>query len=119
MKVFGKAYITTATAGLLPTEKGAKLDLGGQERTEKMGDDSMLGIHEETRPSVLECKVPLREGEKTLEALRNLTNETVTFETDIGHSYIIRNAFVSNTVEITAGGEGSTITIKGQPAELA
>lgn len=117
MKIFGKAYITTASNGLLPTAKGAEIDLGGQERTEQMGDNAMLGVTEETKPSVIECKVPLREGEDTLEILSNLTNETVTFEADTGHTYIVRNAYVMNTVKLTAGGDGAPITIKGEPAE--
>lgn len=116
-QIFGKAWISV-DGKVLPTAKGAKINMGGQEREPKVGNE-MLGFSETTKESTVTCTVPLRRGEDTLEILKDTINATINFETDTGHSYLVRNAFLSNTLEAEAGSDGVECVFIGNPAEPA
>jgi len=102
---------------LLSTLPGAKLDLGGRARASVVGDNAIHGYSETLKPSMLECEISLAQG-YSLEQLRNLTGATVTYEADTGQTYVMRDAFVTETLSVTAG-EGGKVALKfeGQPAE--
>lgn len=102
---------------LLATMPGAKVDLGGRARSSVVGDNRVHGFTETLKPGMLECEISLSEG-MSLDELRNITNATVTYEADTGQTYVIRDAFVTETLNVTAG-EGGKVGLKfeGQPAE--
>lgn len=116
MKTFSIAYIKV-DGELLRSLPGAKLDLGGKVRSSVVGASEVHGYSEAIKPAALECEISLVEG-ASLEKLRNITNATITFEADTGQTWIVRGAFTTETLNITAG-EGGKVALKmeGQPAE--
>lgn len=110
------AYIKVDGA-MLPTMPGAKLDLGGVVRASVIGDNAILGFSETKKPSMLECEISLGAG-MSLAALQGITDATITYEADTGQTYVVRSAFVTETLNVTAG-EGGKVALKfeGQPAE--
>jgi hypothetical protein len=102
---------------LLATMPGAKLDIGGQVRASVVGDNKVHGFSSSLKPSMLECEISLSQG-FSLDQLRNITDATVTYEADTGQTWVMRNAFVTETLNVTAG-EGGKVALKfeGQPAE--
>lgn len=110
------AYIKVDGA-LLRSLPGAKIDLGGKTRASVVGDNAIHGYSETIKPSMLECEISLTQG-FSLEQLRNITGATVTYEADTGQTYVMADAFVTETINITAG-EGGKVALKfeGQPAE--
>jgi 3-hydroxymyristoyl/3-hydroxydecanoyl-(acyl carrier protein) dehydratase len=116
-QVFGKAYINVSGVGLLATLPGAKLDIGGVERTPVTGDHRMLGFTEKPMPGMLTCEISLQAG-AGLAALKNITDATVTFECDTGQGYSMRGAYVTKTLSLTAGDSGKvSLELAGEPAE--
>lgn len=113
---FGKAFISV-DGSLLATMPGAKLNLGGNERTPVVGDNAVLGFTEAPVAALLTCEISLGEG-SSLETLRKLKGATVTFECDTGQTYVMREAFTTKALEISAGDAGKvSLEISGQPAE--
>lgn len=110
------AYIKV-DGSLLATMPGAKLDLGGVTRTSVVGDNAVLGYAETPKPSMLECEISLGQG-MSLAAMQNITDATLTYEADTGQTYVVRGAYVTETLGVTAG-DGGKVTLKfeGQPAE--
>lgn len=102
---------------LLATMPGAKIDLGGITRASVVGDNRIHGYSETIKPAMLECEISLGQG-MSLDELRSITNATVTYNADTGQQYVIRDAFVTETLNITAG-EGGKVALKfeGNPAE--
>lgn len=111
-----KAWIK-ANGRLLQTLPGAKLDIGGNERAPVMGSNSIHGYSETLKPSMLTCELSLSEG-VSLSELKDITGATVTYEADTGQTWVMRNAFVAKTLNITAG-EGGKVALEfqGDPAE--
>lgn len=110
------AYIKV-DGDLLRTLPGAKIKLGGKKREPVVGDSSVHGFAEKLEPSMLECEISLVPG-YSLARLAAISNATVTYEADTGQTYVIRDAFVTETLELN-GGEGGKVALKfaGQPAE--
>lgn len=111
-----RAYIKVNGA-LLSTLPGPKMGMGGNKRTPVMGDSKVLGYSETTEAGTLECAVPLTEG-MSLAQLKDITDATLTYEADTGQTYVSRNAFVTDVLEVTAGDSGSvTLKFAGDPWE--
>ncbi|NHZ48587.1 phage tail tube protein [Nitratidesulfovibrio liaohensis] len=101
----------------LDTQRSAKLNLGGMSRKPVVG--TSVGFAEELVPATLECEVNV--GKDTpVEEIRNITNATVTFRADIGRTWVIREAFVEDVLDLSEG-EGGKMKVKltGNPAEEA
>lgn len=115
-QLLGMVYIKV-DGSLLPSLPGAKLDMGGVTRTTVMGDNAVLGFARQPKQSVVECEIGMREG-VSLAALQKIEDATITFECDTGQTYVIRGAYVTETLNLTAG-EGGKVALKfeGQPAE--
>ena len=112
----GKAYIKT-NGELLETMPGASIDIGGVERKPVVGDSTVLGYAENVKESMIECEVAVGPG-TSLTKLGAIKDATVTFECDTGQTYVVRDAFVTETIKATAA-EGGKVPLKiaGQPAE--
>ncbi|PPR15425.1 MAG: hypothetical protein CFH43_00912 [Proteobacteria bacterium] len=113
--ILGRAYIHI-DGELIPTEKDAKLNLGGISREAVVGNE-VLGFKEEYNAAELECKVPQRSEEDIIERARSMTNVDITFEGDNGVRYMVSQAFCTNTPEISSNGEGTTLIFSGNAAE--
>ncbi len=114
-KRLGRAFIKW-NGKVLDTEPGAKLNIGGlQNKTGKTSHN--VYYTQELMESHLECVVPLAPGDSADE-YRAITDATITFECDTGQVYLIPNAWISNTIEITDG-EGGKIALHfdGDPAK--
>ena len=110
-----RAYIKQGAA-LLATMPGAKLDLGGVERSAVMGSSGVLGYSEVIKPSMLTCEIALGQG-TSLAELQKLTDVTVTYEADTGQTYVINHAFLTKPLTVTAGDGGKvTLEFSGAPA---
>lgn len=115
MQILGLAYIYV-DGELLPTEEGAKIDLGGISRESKVGS-TFLGTVEKFNAAKLECKIAIRKDEDIAERARKMTDVSITFEGDNGVRYIMTEASLMNTPELNAGGDGTTLTFEGNAAE--
>lgn len=112
MKHHGRATIAY-NGKRLRTKEGATLNLGGTSRTAEALDDGSVGFYEATTAPELSCTVPLTH-DLNVEELRNLTDANVVFESDTGKSWVIRQAFTTNTISV---GRDVALTFSGQPAE--
>jgi len=97
------------------SKDGAKISLGGKERTIQTGY-AVFGHSEKVVPSMVEFTLA-NTADDDLIALGNLTDATVRFETDVGRSYVCTGMVVTKVIELT-GGEGEvSIEMQGQPAD--
>lgn len=103
--------------GLLETLPGLKLKLGGNKRSPVVGNRGLIGYSEATEPAELDCEIALTPG-TSLAQLRDITDATLTYEADTGQTYVVRNAFVTEAIEVSAG-DGGKVALKfsGDPAQ--
>ncbi len=98
------------------SKEGAKLILGGKERTAQTGY-KVYGFSEKVVPATVEFTLA-HVGGDDLEGLQNKVDSTIEFETDTGDTYLVANAFSTKPAELT-GGEGDVaLEYMGDPAEL-
>jgi hypothetical protein len=106
-----KVYVNGA---LQRSKEGAKLILGGKERTAQTGY-AVYGWAEKVVPAQVEFTLA-HTADVDLIELNNLTGATVKFETDTGQSFMVANAFMTKPAELT-GGEGDVaMEMQGDPA---
>jgi hypothetical protein len=115
-KKLGKAIIK-ADGQILETLPGAKLDIGGDERTTVVGANSVQGYFSTPKPSAVECEISV--GKETrLASMRDWDNVTISFECDTGQLYVVQGAWLTNTPSMTASDGGKVpLTFEGPPAE--
>lgn len=101
---------------LLESKPGAELDLGGKERELRSGH-RVYGYSEKVMPAVLTCTFYWKAG-APIEAIRNLTEGLVTFESDVGETYQISNATTLKTVKVKDETGEVDVEIGGDAAEL-
>ena len=96
------------------SKEGAKLITGGKERTPQVGY-AVYGFSEKVIPATVEFTLA-HTADSEIIALNDLVDATLKFETDIGKTFLITNAFVTKPVELT-GGEGDVaVEMMGDPA---
>lgn len=111
-----KAWIKVNGA-MLETMPGAKLNLGGNKRDPVVGSNKVLGYSETLEPSRIEAEISLGQG-MSLAQIKDITDATTTYEADTGQTYVQRNGFVAETLEVTADAGGKVrVVIVGDPAE--
>ncbi len=112
----GKAFIKV-DGKLLESLPGAKIDIGGVERTPVVGATSVHGYAEKLKPATVECEISVSK-DTSLADLAKIADATITFECDTGQTYVVRNAFVTDTLQATAE-DGGKVPLKfsGPPAE--
>jgi len=113
-KVVGivKVYID---GKLQRSKEGAKISLGGKERTMHTGH-SVYGHSEKVVPSMVEFTIA-NTVDDDLIRLGNLTDSTVRFVTDVGRSYVCTGMVVTKVIELTGGDGEVTIEMQGNPAD--
>lgn len=102
---------------LVRSKEGAKLTLGGKERTAQVGH-SVYGFSERVVPSQVEFTIAHTAGFDLI-GTQDKINSTLEFETDTGDIYIVRDAFATRPADLTGGEGDATFEFQGQPAELA
>lgn len=107
-KITGKAIIRV-DGEELRTEDGATLNIGGQNRSSKMGGGKHHGYQEEDVPPSMECSI-YHDKKLSLRWLSDITNATVMFETDTGSIYTLRDAFTTEPVSLNA--KDGTVALK-------
>ncbi|TXH32524.1 MAG: phage tail protein [Rhodospirillaceae bacterium] len=101
---------------VIETNSGASLDIGGVGR-DTIITGTRVGFAEKTMPAILSCETSL-EPDMSLDELRNIDDATVQFECDTGQTYVIRNAFLTDTPVVKDGAGGNvTLNFSGPPAE--
>jgi lipopolysaccharide export LptBFGC system permease protein LptF len=108
MQLLGRASIKY-NGKLLRTEKGAKINTGGVKRKGQEGD-TVLGFSEETAIPFVECEVAVAKGDSLLD-LNKVTAATITFEADTGQTWILKDAWLTDPTEATAG-DGGKVKLK-------
>lgn len=99
----------------LRTQDGAKLELGGKERTEQYADGVLLGFSE--KPVAASVTATMKHTSDTdLQKIADAKNVTLVLIADTGKRYTVRGAFSTKPPTLT-GGEGEVeVEFKGQPA---
>lgn len=100
----------------LQSKPGATLEIGGPARTAQRGDYQAGAFSEETTESKVTCTLLMKKS-VSLTAIRNIDNATITFEADIGKTWLIRGGYSAEAPTLTAGGEGANVVFQGPPAE--
>ncbi|MFK3619158.1 phage tail tube protein [Pasteurella multocida] len=86
-----------------PTGDDSTLDPGGFTR-ETVKGARVYGYQETPTEATVECKV-FNCADVDIFTLKNMTNGTVEFETDVGQTYLLANAWTVDAVTLTAKGE--------------
>jgi hypothetical protein len=107
-QVLGRATVKFNGRVML-TDKGAKLNLGGVNRKEVVGDQ-VHGYAEEAVAPFIDSVISITK-DTSLEDIQAVTNGTVTYEADTGQVWVLKNAWSSVPPEITAG-EGGKVPVK-------
>lgn len=98
------------------SNEGAKLSLGGFERTMVTGH-SVYGFTQKVVPSMVEFTIS-HTADDDLIALSKNVNSTVRFETDVaGVSYVCTGMVVTKVLELTGGSGEVTVEMQGNPAD--
>ena len=109
MQLAGRAYIKV-NGKLLRSQNGAKLNPGGVSRNAVIGDNAVHGYTEKTEAPSVECTVS-HAADTDVTALGKITGATVTFETDNGVTYTLREAWVVEPPEFTAN-DNAEVSLK-------
>ena len=113
--IHGQATIRS-NGTVMETEDDATLKPGGTKRNQRM--IGKKGFYSETTiPSEVVCRVPFT-ADDSLIAFQEMIAE-ITFESDVGKTYIIHEAVQTGEIELSGGENGGTVelTFMGEPAE--
>lgn len=114
MQVTGTIVIRKNGRSLL-AKSDATMSLGGKERTDQYADHGLVGYAEKPIAASISGKGVHHAG-VSLQDIMDTVDATMSFETDTGVTYTIRNAFATKPPELT-GGEGEfTFEFKGHAA---
>lgn len=114
-KLFGRVKIR-ANGKVYNTERGATLDPGGIKRESRPGSNSTSGYTEELVPSTIEATLLFGEGDSVTE-INKLTDAVIMFELDTGQTYVVRNGYSAEPVQLTEGEGKAKVVFKGEAAE--
>ncbi len=113
--IHGRATIRVNGEKLI-AEHNAGLEPGGVINDGRMTGDT-FGYTQSIDSAVVTCKVRVTKDVSIIR-LQSLADVEITFESDTGTSYIIRNAAQTNKLKLE-GGEGNgtvELILKGEPA---
>ncbi len=101
-QVTGKITISTASLGVLRSKAGATLDFGGVKRAEVIDDQGVAGFTSEPAAPSIDATLTHKSG-ISLKAVAAIESEDVSFETDTGGHWVLRNAWCVDTVTLSGG----------------
>ena len=99
-------YVDGAT---IPTENGAKLNPGGENKTPERHGGTTYYRAEEVSPTV-ECTV-LHTADIDILKLSAIEGATVMFETNTGQKFLLRGAVAESPVDLDAGSGKSALKL--------
>jgi hypothetical protein len=114
-QVTGRCFITVSGTRQASKE-GAKLHIGGVSRTGVAGDSGVHGYTEKTEIPFIEFTIS-HKADTDMVALAAWTNETATFQTDTGQTYLLRNAWMAKPPELSKG--EVSLRLEGMSCEKA
>lgn len=115
MQATGRVKISV-NGKTLRSKKGATITFGGYTRTPIVVDSGEVLYSEEKGHAEVECTVT-HTFDTDVTEMADFANATLTFETDTGRVYMIKNAFTMESPKLT-GGEGDlTLHMAGSRAE--
>lgn len=100
-QVTGKVYITIG-GQRLRSKEGAKLNMGGIEREPAISDSGVDGYMEKFVVAQVDCTIH-HTSEVSLQALQAFRDNTLTFETDTGKVFSLKDAWCAKPPEMTKG----------------
>lgn len=100
-KMTGRAFITAA-GKRLASKEGAEIDIGAPERKAVVGDAGVLGYTETPTVPYVECTIQ-HDSETSLQEFGDMVDVNVSFDTDSGKSYVIRNAWRAGNIKMAKG----------------
>lgn len=100
-KKTGRAFISAA-GQRLASLPGAELDIGAYERKAVLGDAGVLGYTETPTVPSVDCTIQ-HDADTLLQEFGDMVDVNVSFDTDSGKSYVLRNAWRAGTVKMSKG----------------
>lgn len=97
----GRAFITVG-GKRLASKESAKLGFGNLERTGELGDSGVLGYKEKPSIPFVECTIA-HAADTSLQEFADMTDVTLTFDTDTRRSFVLRNAWNAKALEMDKG----------------
>lgn len=115
-KIFGRAQIVV-NGQFYDAQPGAYIKVGGIKNTSRQFTHGSK-YSQSTIPSEVGCGVPITEN-TSLRQLQELTDAEIHFTSDVGTSYIVRNAVQTGEVQAADGDSGGVapLVFNGDPAE--
>jgi Phage tail tube protein len=115
-KIHGRATIRI-NGQVYETDDDATLQPGGLKNNERMTGDKFF-YNQTNIPSKLTCKLPVTR-EVSLRELQEINEAEITFASDNGRTWIIRNAAQTGDVQVQGGADNGKVelTFHGEPAE--
>lgn len=113
-QITNKATVRWDGNEFLSDGKG-KLKIGGPKREPKVGAGGVQGYTEEEEAPELTIKVRHTKG-TSLRAIQNITNATVLIDLDTGRQLIMREAFVTDVIELDFA-DGYEVKMSGTSCE--
>jgi hypothetical protein len=99
------------------SQDDASLMVGGIKNNVRMIGQKTVR-NETILPSKVKCKIPISAG-MSLVMLQSLSGAEVTFESDMGQIWIIRDAAQTAELDLSGGSDGGLVELElmGEPAE--
>ena len=108
-----KILLTLPGIGRVESNPGASFDPGGISFEGKMTESGRDHHMENDNPAMLSFTVPNLQG--YLEQFRGLSDINVNVQDELGQSWIVTEAFITNTPKVSGG--DIPIEMQGNPAE--
>lgn len=114
-QITGIVYVKVDGA-LQRSKEGAKIMLGGKERTAQVGH-KVYGYAEKVVPATVEFTLAHVGGDDLI-ALQNKVDSNLEFITDTGDTFLVANAFSTKPAELTGGEGDAAFEFQGDAAEV-
>ena len=115
-KIHGRATIRV-NGQFIETDDDASLVPGGIKNNARASSTG-FNFNQAYLPSKIVCKVPVR-ADVSVRALQEIADAEIHFTSDVGRTYIVRNAAQTGDVELAGGADGGKVelTFEGDAAE--
>jgi hypothetical protein len=114
-RVVGQSRVKVDGA-ILETDGATQLEIGGPVRTAQRGDYQAGAFSETTAESKATLNI-LYKGSLKLSDVRLIDNATLTVETDVGTTWVVRNAYVAEVISFDTSNGKAQVVMQGPPAE--
>lgn len=102
MKLTGRVFITVKGQRLRSKDGATLKGFGGFERKGEIADTGVSGYTETTVIPEIECSIQ-HAADTNLSDFLNITDETISFDTDTGRSFILTGAWNTGALELSKG----------------